>query len=633
MIIIRGYFKSKTQVKTNNISVYIKQEVSMNRNRILTALITILLLFSLAVPAGAVNYPDLQGHWAKPYMEDMSERGIMNGYADGTMKPGNDITGAETLAMLSRIYVLTDDERARVYDDFGKTVEEKIPSSLSWAYQNMAVCLASGIIRTDELSNLDFSKPIEKEILSVLLVRAMKMTGSLPAAIPTFNDTSEITAAYRPYVRLLYDLGIVTGDDKNYFLPHANVQRAIVATMLSKALTYLESNDAVPELVDYMGLVKTEGIIGVMTGDQIAFTDFNGLKRTYTLSPNTKLHIEGEMGTAVSYAGRRVSVYIKPQTGEVKRVAVSEDDALWVQSQLNRAATATVTKTVYLYDPITGITSSYVLASGVKMFYDGQPVTFTELVGGRFVTLKVEADKVTEIYITSGDLDITASVKSIVFDTISQLYLISPDGATLSFELNIAKLPAILRNGIPVGIDRLRTGDKLTVQIRQCAVAAITLEGQEATTSGVLTAISTTAEGTSLSIRTQAGSDYTYKLDIAAAIWSGKEEIRLADLEIGDELSLVIFGDRISDVYLIKSESSSTKVSGIVLTVDTSKRQIIIKSASSLIYVNVKTTTPIIVASSGSSVGISGLTPQSNVVIYGIYTSSNQFSASSIVIE
>jgi hypothetical protein len=599
----------------------------------LSALTAVLLLIALAVPAGAVNYSDLQGHWAKSYMEDMVKRGIMNGYADGTMKPENDITGAEALVMLSRIYVLSEDELEMIYDDFGKTVEEKIPSSLKWAYKNIAVCLASGIIRADELSNLNFSEPVDKEILAVLLVRAMQMTGSLPAAVPTFNDTDEITAAYRPYIRLLCDLGIVTGDEKNNFSPHKKVQRAVVATMMSKALTYLESNNRIPVLDDYMGLVKIEGIVSELIGSKIAFTGFDGLKRTYMLSENTKLYITGGTERTINYAGRRASVYIKPQTGEIKRITVQEDAALWVQSQLSRAVTATVTKTVYLYDPVTGNTSSHTLASGVKLFYNGQPVDLSELVTGRFVTLKIEGDRVTEIYITSGDIDVTASVKNIVYDAVTQLYLEATDGATLRFDINISKPPVILRNGVQVGIGRLRAGDKLTLQIKQCAIASITVEGQEASFRGVLTAISTTAEGTSLTVRTETGSTYTYILDANAAIWNGNTEIGLSGLNVGDEISLAVFGNTISDVYLIKSESSSTKISGTVLTVDTSKRQIIIKSDNRLIYVNLKVTTPVIVASSGSSVGIAGITLQSNVVIYGEYASSVQFSATSVIIE
>jgi hypothetical protein len=351
------------------------------------------------------------------------------------------------------------------------------------------------------------------------------------------------------------------------------------------------------------------------------------------LSENTKLYITGGTERTINYAGRRASVYIKPQTGEIKRITVQEDAALWVQSQLSRAVTATVTKTVYLYDPVTGNTSSHTLASGVKLFYNGQPVDLSELVTGRFVTLKIEGDRVTEIYITSGDIDVTASVKNIVYDAVTQLYLEATDGATLRFDINISKPPVILRNGVQVGIGRLRAGDKLTLQIKQCAIASITVEGQEASFRGVLTAISTTAEGTSLTVRTETGSTYTYILDANAAIWNGNTEIGLSGLNVGDEISLAVFGNTISDVYLIKSESSSTKISGTVLTVDTSKRQIIIKSDNRLIYVNLKVTTPVIVASSGSSVGIAGITLQSNVVIYGEYASSVQFSATSVIIE
>jgi hypothetical protein len=196
----------------------------MKRKKIGTALIAVLLVFSLAVPAAAVTYPDLQGQWAwaKPYMEDLAARGIMTGYSDGTMKPGNDITGAEALAMLSRLYDLTDDALGLIYDDYGSIAEEALPASLSWVFDEAAVCLASGAIRGDELKKLDFEKPIEKEVLSVLLVRAMLLTGSLPAAIPTFADTDQITAAYRPYGGSRNCHG---GRQEQFFSPYERIAR------------------------------------------------------------------------------------------------------------------------------------------------------------------------------------------------------------------------------------------------------------------------------------------------------------------------------------------------------------------------------------------------------------------------
>jgi hypothetical protein len=412
-----------------------------------------------------------------------------------------------------------------------------------------------------------------------------------------------------------------------------NVSRAVVATMFSKALAYLEANDLMPELEEYTGQVKTEGIITQMTGDLLSMTGFDGFKRIWVVSEQTKLYVEGTAGSEESVVGKRAVVYIKTETGEVMRIIAAADSAVWVQAPLSGASTSAATRKVYLYDPVTKVSSDFVLASGVQVYLNGQQAALSELISGRFASMRLSGDMVTEIYLTSGDGEISGTLENISFDTITLLHVKALDQTVYRFALNIAQLPNILRNGTKISIDRLRAGDALTVQIKACAVTGITVQGQEATITGELTAITTTAEGTSVSVRTETGTVSTYTLDNDAVIWSGRTEISLNDLKIGDEISLLVFGDTVSDVYLIQAEASATKVSGAVLTVDTTKRQIIIKYGSSLTYVNLKAGTPILMAATGASIALTGMPLEANIVAYGIYTSSNQFSATLIVIE
>ena len=54
--------------------------------------LTLLLVLCLAVtglvlPAAAVEYTDTKGHWAEIYINDVSERGIFNGYENNTFPP------------------------------------------------------------------------------------------------------------------------------------------------------------------------------------------------------------------------------------------------------------------------------------------------------------------------------------------------------------------------------------------------------------------------------------------------------------------------------------------------------------------------------------------------------------------
>lgn len=51
-------------------------------------------------------FSDIANHWAREHIEKMAELDVVNGYADGTYRPGNPVTRAEAAVMLSRLYDL-----------------------------------------------------------------------------------------------------------------------------------------------------------------------------------------------------------------------------------------------------------------------------------------------------------------------------------------------------------------------------------------------------------------------------------------------------------------------------------------------------------------------------------------------
>ncbi|KQO04340.1 S-layer homology domain-containing protein [Paenibacillus sp. Leaf72] len=47
-----------------------------------------------------VNFCDISGHWAEANVDQAVSSGIVNGYADGTFKPGKMVSQAEFVVML-----------------------------------------------------------------------------------------------------------------------------------------------------------------------------------------------------------------------------------------------------------------------------------------------------------------------------------------------------------------------------------------------------------------------------------------------------------------------------------------------------------------------------------------------------
>ena len=63
--------------------------------KIITLIAALALIFASVVPAFAAEFSDLEDHWSKQFMEKLVEKGVMAGYADGTIKPDRTVTAAE----------------------------------------------------------------------------------------------------------------------------------------------------------------------------------------------------------------------------------------------------------------------------------------------------------------------------------------------------------------------------------------------------------------------------------------------------------------------------------------------------------------------------------------------------------
>jgi hypothetical protein len=145
------------------------------KNKLMAVILVIALAFSLSVPAFAAGFSDLEGNWSKTYMQDLADRGYFAGYSDGTIRPNNHITVCETLVLLSRFYSPDDEGLAQMHTDYDTYISNTVSASLSWAYDGIMICLASGIVTKTELAAMDLTAEIQKEQLAVFLVRAMQL--------------------------------------------------------------------------------------------------------------------------------------------------------------------------------------------------------------------------------------------------------------------------------------------------------------------------------------------------------------------------------------------------------------------------------------------------------------------------
>ncbi len=606
------------------------------KKRLVSLALTLALLSAATLPCLASSYSDVDdGRWSAEYIKDLVRRGLLTGYEDGTFRPSSPITMIETLAILSRFYTLGDEVRGWIYEDYRASIESGVASSLSWAYDELAVCLASGILARTELSSLDLTAMIEKEFFAVLLVRALgleKTALSLLDAELEFDDAAEVTPACTGHIALLVSLGILTGSDGK-LLPHSGVTREVAAAMLSRALGYLEGTGVELGIEAYKGMAKTEGLIYSFSGGALRVRLYNGLIREYTLSPSADVRVNGASKALTSqYNGCHVLLTLKD--GVVTRVDIASDPATaWVQGLLASVVTSMPNNYIFLTGLGGGEKTKCDLTASTLISQEGAAVAYSALTTSYFITLKLSNGVATELYSYNGDREISGVVSLLDYGTTVTLKVAEDGGAVWYFPLDINKLPSITRGDTVISIDRLSVGDRIIVSVDNGAVKSIASNDTANMISGELISITTTTEATTWVIKDKEGKSWTLKLDENAGVFSGSTPILFSAISIGSTVKAAVFGDTITEVYLVSAASSSSKVSGTVLAVDSLKKVITALVSGKLIYINASQTVAIIRASTGRSLSLSGISAESVIVAYGSYSNSVNFNAVTLIVE
>lgn len=607
----------------------------MKTKRLLALLLTLALTLTLAVGAAASGYTDLDGHWAKDYMEDLASRGYLNGYGDGRMGPDDEITAAQILALVSRMYTVTDDAAAAMEEDYGAFVDSCLPGSMAWFHREAVLCLAAGICTRDEFSAMKYSEPLKKELAVKYIVRAMQLEDealALKSYELPFTDVDKISADCLPHAAMLYSLKIIVGDDLAAFNPAGTVARCVISTMVSRALDYLESKKLTLTVDSYEGLEDASGVIVEVTGSKICVRGTDGIAGVYSLS-GAGLTLNGTAASSLAgHAGDWAELTVKD--GVCRKAAVTSDanGGKWVQGVLTGKFAAVINP--YLNVRVGSDAANYTVGTGAAMTQDGSAATMASLASGSFVSMLQNGGKVSRVIAVTGSQTLKGKITELTYGATVRM-IVTGGSDTWYFPLNIASLPAIYRGETAVGLDRLSVGDTVTVAVTASEVTKISTASELSSVSGKLTAISVTAAGTSWAVETADGA-LIYTLDPGATAAEGSVSLNISLIGIGDTLTLEVYDSIIYGVVRTAAASGneSGKLTGSVLSVSAATNQVIVLTGENkLVYVNTKALVSITNSSTGYSIPLGSLAPGSGVIIYGTRAASGVFNAVTIIVE
>jgi hypothetical protein len=169
------------------------------------------------------TFPDVPiDFWAFGQVEYLSEKGIIQGYADGTFKPSAIVTRGQFVKMLAVALNIPATGKSNFTDTSG-----------NWADPYIAALSSKSIVNGFEDGSFRPDVMITRAEICAIIARAKALSkGSINV---TFNDTSNHWALNM--IDIVASNGIVTGYTGGEFKPDAGATRAEVVAMIYRMLT------------------------------------------------------------------------------------------------------------------------------------------------------------------------------------------------------------------------------------------------------------------------------------------------------------------------------------------------------------------------------------------------------------
>ena len=167
-------------------------------------------------------FNDLAGsEWAKEAIVDLSEKGILSGYDDGSFRPNNTITRNEFITMLMRAFEKTDDSAEYPFTD---------GDAGAWYAKYIASAHKIGVLSGYEDGRFGDGENITRQDMAVMIYRLANMEQQTTEN--PFADNDQISDYAKDAVYTLSAKGIISGMGDNCFEPKAFATRAQAARIL-----------------------------------------------------------------------------------------------------------------------------------------------------------------------------------------------------------------------------------------------------------------------------------------------------------------------------------------------------------------------------------------------------------------
>jgi parallel beta-helix repeat protein len=180
-------------------------------------------------PAGGTNaaFADIEGHWAKPYIEALATKGILTGYEDGTFRPSEPVNRAQFAVIIQKAFTPAPQRPSMNFADV---------RSNFWAFPAIQAAYRGGFL-SGEGRNFRPEQQITRVQALVALATGLKLPNGNPSILAFYKDAAQIPSYAASAVAAATNQKMVVNyPEQTQLNPNQVVTRADAAAFVYQAL-------------------------------------------------------------------------------------------------------------------------------------------------------------------------------------------------------------------------------------------------------------------------------------------------------------------------------------------------------------------------------------------------------------
>lgn len=199
-------------------------------------LCTSVLLSSQAYAAASADYSDMPQNWSKEAMEFAVKNNFITGVGENKIAPKAALTRAQLAAILSRV-MQTGAGDVSVLDNFTDADKN------AWYAGSMAKAVELNIFYGDG-DSIYPDRPVTRQELFTILVRAFSVTGGDESTLASYNDAGSISSWAKAAISAMIAQGYAAGYEDKTLRPAQQVTREEFAQLLYRMQEFYGSSAA-----------------------------------------------------------------------------------------------------------------------------------------------------------------------------------------------------------------------------------------------------------------------------------------------------------------------------------------------------------------------------------------------------